>query len=236
MNTGSQTTQGGFGTFSGVVRPTALTILGAMVYLREGWLVGQGGVLGAWLVILLAVSITGTTALSLASIASNVRVRPGGAFAIVSQALGLEAGGAIGVPLYIAQAASSAMYVYAFTEAWAYLFPQHPAQLVALVAYVGLALVAWKSANLAFRAQGLLAWVIAAALVSGFLGVFTADQLVAPRIVGGFSGTSPVGAFAIFFPAVTGIMVGAGMSGSLADPRRAIPRGTLWAWGFTAGV
>ncbi|MCA9494208.1 MAG: hypothetical protein KC621_29980, partial [Myxococcales bacterium] len=36
-----------------------------------------------------------------------------------------------------------------------------------------------------------------------------------------------------FFPAATGIMVGVGMSGSLDDPRRAVPRGTLGAWGTT---
>jgi amino acid transporter len=100
-----------FGTFAGVFRPISLTILGAMLYLREGWLVGNAGLAGALFVILLATAITGATALSLASIATNVCVRPGGAFAIVSQALGLEAGGAIGVPLYIAQTLSSALYV-----------------------------------------------------------------------------------------------------------------------------
>ncbi|TNE88138.1 MAG: hypothetical protein EP330_15890 [Deltaproteobacteria bacterium] len=226
----------GFGTFTGVVRPVALTILGAMLYLREGWLVGQAGVLGALFVIGLSVAITGTTAMSLASIASNVRVRPGGAFAIISQALGLEAGGAIGVPLYIAQAASSAMYVYAFTEAWAYLFPDHPAGWVAGIAYAALALLAWASSDLAFRAQGVLMWVIVAALVSGLLGIFRTPHLADPVLVGRFADTSPVGAFAIFFPAVTGIMVGAGMSGSLADPRRAIPRGTLIAWAGTSAI
>lgn len=91
-----------FGTFSGVVRPILLTVLGAMLYLREGWLVGDLGLVGALAVMAAAITITGTTALSLASIASNVRVKPSGAFAIIAQALGLEAGGAIGIPLYIA--------------------------------------------------------------------------------------------------------------------------------------
>jgi len=225
-----------FDTFTGVFRPVFLTILGAMLYLREGWLVGNAGLLGALLIILTATAITGTTALSLASIASNVRVRPGGAFAIIAQALGLEAGGAIGVPLYIAQAASSAMYIYAFAEAWAYLFPSHRPGVVAAIAFAGVALVAWRSAGLAFKAQAVMLGVVGLALLSALAGLLRAPTLHSPHLLGHFPDASPVAAFAIFFPAATGIMVGAGMSGSLADPRRAIPRGTLAAWGATLAI
>ena len=56
-----------FGTFNGVFRPTILTILGVMMYLREGWVVGNAGLLGAVLVILACYLITGTTALSISS-------------------------------------------------------------------------------------------------------------------------------------------------------------------------
>ncbi len=224
-----------FGTFAGVFRPVSLTILGALLYLREGWLVGDVGLLGALAVIAGSVAITGTTSMSLASIASNVRVRPGGAFAIIAQALGLEAGGAIGIPLYIAQSLSSAMYIYAFTEAWAYLFPGHPPTLVAFVAFGAVALLAWRSAGLAFSAQRAMVFVVCAALLSALLGLVTAPELHAPAWLPVDAGSGDlVTAFSIFFPAVTGIMVGAGMSGDLRDPRRSIPRGTLAAWGVTS--
>ncbi len=224
-----------FSTFQGVFRPIFLTTLGAMLFLREGWLVGNAGLGGALLVIAGAVSITGLTALSLASIATNVRVKPGGAFAITAQALGLEAGGAIGVPLYIAQSLSAAMYLYAFAEAWSFLFPSHDLRLVAVLGFGLVAAVAWRSAHLAARAQALMFGVVLVAMGAAFSGWFTAD-LVRPQLVGRFTDATFAQCFAIFFPAVTGILVGAGMSGELTDPRRSLPRGTLSAWGVTTAV
>ncbi|MFB6345670.1 MAG: hypothetical protein ABEK50_07865, partial [bacterium] len=43
-----------FGTFGGVFVPTLLTILGVILFLREGWVVGNAGLLGSWLIITLA--------------------------------------------------------------------------------------------------------------------------------------------------------------------------------------
>lgn len=225
-----------FGTFAGVFRPVFLAVLGAMLYLREGWVIGQAGLLGGLLVIGAALAISGTTALSLASIASNVRVRAGGAFAIIAQALGLEAGGAIGIPLFFAQAISSAMYIFAFSEAWTWIFPSHSPRIVAGLSYAVVSLLAWRSAGLALRAQGVLLFVVAAALLSAIAGLFTAESLVSPTMLGDLPDTSLTELFAIFFPAATGIMVGVGMSGDLARPRRAIPRGTLFAWAITSVV
>jgi hypothetical protein len=53
-----------FGMFAGVFLPSILTILGVIMYLRLGWVVGQAGLIGTLLIILLADVISITTGLS----------------------------------------------------------------------------------------------------------------------------------------------------------------------------
>jgi len=222
------------GTFAGVYRPTVLTILGVMMYLREGWLVGHAGLFGGILIICVIFLITGTTALALSSIATNTRVGPGGVFAIISRSMGLETGGSIGIPLYIGQSLSAALYIYGFSEMWLYLFPSHPQLLVVYGIFaVGFG-TAYISTRLAFRLQGLVMLIILASLTSILLGVTNlggATELQQPTLWGAFDAGGFWVLFAIFFPAGTGIMVGASMSGALENPRRSIPRGTLAAVG-----
>jgi solute carrier family 12 sodium/potassium/chloride transporter 2 len=161
-----------FGTFGGVFTPTLLTILGVIMYLREGWVVGNAGLLGAWLVILLACAITACTGLSMSSITTNIRIGAGGAFSIISQSLGLEIGGSVGIPLYLAQALAVAMYIFGFREGWQWIFPHHPALLIDLAVFAVLLVIAAISANLAFRVQYVITVVIAASLISVALAAF----------------------------------------------------------------
>lgn len=86
------------------------------MYLRLAWVVGNGGLLGALLIILLALVVTISTGLAVSSIATNVRVGAGGAFSIISQSLGLEVGGSIGFTLYLAQGISIALYILGFAD------------------------------------------------------------------------------------------------------------------------
>ncbi|QXD16915.1 Na-K-Cl cotransporter [Rhodocaloribacter litoris] len=211
-----------------------LTILGVIMYLREGWVVGQAGLGGAVLIILLTFLITGTAALSLSSITTNIRMGAGGVFYIISQSLGLEPGGSIGIPLYLGQALSAALYIYGFSEAWLYLFPDHPQLLVAYGVFAVVFTATLISTRLAFRLQGLVMFVILVSLgsiVLGLTGIGRQEPLHNPQLWGPFDAGGFWVLFAIFFPAGTGIKVGASMSGALADPRRSIPRGTLAAVG-----
>ena len=222
------------GTFAGVYRPTVLTILGLMMYVREGWVVGQAGLLGTVLIILGMFVITGTSALSLSSITTNIHIGAGGVFSIISKSLGLETGGSIGIPLYLGQALSGALYIYGFTEGWLYLFPEHSPWLVAYSLFAVTFGIAVASSAIAFKVQGIVMIIILVSMGSIALGVtqFGVNQtLHTPQLWGSFDDVSFWTLFAIFFPGATGIKVGASMSGALASPRKSIPRGTLAAVG-----
>ncbi|MEO0321546.1 MAG: Na-K-Cl cotransporter [Myxococcota bacterium] len=228
---------GRFGTFGGVFTPSILTILGVIMYLRLGWVTGQAGLAGTLVVIVVAHLISYATGLSVASIATNRTVGAGGAYFMISRSLGAAAGAAIGIPLFFAQGLSVTFYIVGFTEALMPLVPE-PARavlsplLISTLVNLLLTGLSLKSADLAIKAQYFVMGTIVLSLVS-FFGGQTADF---PREI---EWTNADGAgfgavFAIFFPAVTGIMAGVGMSGDLADPRRSIPRGTLLA--ITVGM
>src|SRR5210317_2010258 len=134
-----------FGTFGGVFTPTLLTILGVIMYLRLGWVVGNAGLLGAWLIIILSFLITLATALSMSSITTNIRIGAGGAYAIISQSLGLEVGGSLGIPRYVSQGLAVTMYIFGFREGWLGIFPDNNAFLVDILVFALLFGIAYIS-------------------------------------------------------------------------------------------
>jgi len=222
-----------FGTFDGVFLPTLLTILGAVMYLRTGWVVGNAGLLGAWAIILLANLITACTGLSISTVATNIRVGAGGSFSIISQSLGLEVGGSINVPFYLAQSISVAFYIFAFAEGWQSIFPSHPAILVLFAIFAICCLVAFVSVGFAARMRYPILFIVTFSLFSVLLGLFPlfgqAGAVYTPTLIGAFPSGSFWQIFAVFFPAVTGVLAGVNMSGTLAQPRRSIPIGTMAA-------
>lgn len=234
-----------FGTFGGVFTPTLLTILGVIMYLRLGWVVGNAGLLGAWAIILLSYLITLCTALSMSSITTNIRIGAGGAYAIISQALGLEVGGSLGIPRYISQGLAVTMYIFGFREGWLSIFPMHSPFLVDLTVFIVLYAIAYKSADLAIKTQFIIMGIIVLSLFSiAFAAYFGSMTISTEEAVkwGTFKGVEGSTSeefwlvFAVFFPAATGIMAGANMSGELKDPRKSIPSGTLWAIGVSLVV
>ncbi len=230
-----------FGTFGGVFTPCTLTILGVIMFLRFGQVVGQAGVWYALLIVAVAKAITLLTTLSLSAIATNTRVRGGGAYFLISRSLGVEFGGAIGLVFFLAQAVSVAMYVIGFSEAFVATLPTgglSPAA-IATITNVVVFICVLIGASWTIKVQYVILAILAAALASFYMGAFQQFDPVILRsnLEPHFTaGNSVFTMFALFFPAVTGIMAGANMSGDLREPAVAIPRGTLAAVALTGLV
>jgi amino acid transporter len=222
------------GTFGGVFTPNVLTILGVIMYLRLGWVVGNAGLIGALVIILLAKIVTISTGLSMSSITTNIRIGSGGAYSIISRSLGLEAGGAIGIPFYFAQALSAALYIIGFTEGWISFFPHHPYWIVFTTTWFILLIISYISAHFAIRVQYIVMTIMGLSLLSFFLS--PEPRIHSVQLIGSFHKADFWQTFAIFFPAVTGIMAGANMSGDLKDPRKSIPIGTMAAIFVTMAI
>ncbi|HMN39229.1 MAG TPA: amino acid permease [Phycisphaerales bacterium] len=235
---------GRLGTFAGVFTPSILTILGIILFQRLGFVVGAGGLVEAIGIILLATAISLVTSISLAAIATNMRVRGGGDYFLISRTLGVEYGGAIGVVLFIAQAVSIAFYCIGFGEATAAMLGKTgdaaTISLIAATATLIIAGIAFIGADLATKFQFFVMIALGVALGSFFVGgVLNWDN----ALLGESLRASPRRAappfwliFAVFFPAVTGFTQGVSMSGDLRDPSRSLPRGTFLAVGISTVV
>jgi potassium/chloride transporter 4/5/6 len=223
---------GGLGSFLGVFTPSILTILGVMMYLRFGWVVGHAGLAGALGIVVVANLITLVTTFSLSAVATNMRVGVGGAYYIISRSLGLQIGGAIGLPLFLSQVLSVTLYSFGLAEsvrfAWGDM-PEIAIQIVAAVIVVGVTLLSVRSARFALSTQIPIMILIGLSLLALFVGTAMRHD---GETLGWSSGSGRYtfwAIFAVFFPAVTGVMAGLGLSGDLREPQRSIPRGTIAA-------
>ncbi len=228
----------GFGAFGGVFTPCTLTILGVIMFLRFGYVVGNSGLFSAILIILVAKVITTLTTLSLSAIATNTKVQGGGAYYLISRSLGVEFGGAIGVVFFLAQAISVALYVIGFTEALAAVVGDSVNfKVAACITNLIVFGCVFIGAGWTIRVQYLILAILVASLVSFFVGAFDSFSLerLSTNLHPSYIGSENIFTmFALFFPAVTGIMAGANMSGDLRNPAKSIPSGTLWAVFVTA--
>jgi len=217
------------GTFLGVFTPTVLTILGVIMYMRFGWVVGHMGLFKALIIVSIANLITFITTLSFSSVATNQKVGVGGAYYIISRSLGLSIGGAVGVPLFLSQVFSVTLYCYGFAETLHFLIPSLPVQPVAFVTIIAVAAMSFKSAEFALKSQVPIMFFVILSIVFIIIGAFVNDTSTAIRFSESSGKVSFFTAFAIFFPAVTGIMAGLGLSGDLKDPQKSIPTGAILA-------
>ncbi len=227
-------TPAGLGTFAGVFTPSILTILGIILFLRLGFVVGAAGLAEALLVIAAANLVSVLTSLSLAAIATNLRVKGGGDYYLISRTLGLGFGGAIGLVLFFAQAISVGFYCIGFAEAVAAMLGSDSGLTVRLLAggaVAALFVLAWLGADWATKFQYVVMAAIILAIAAFAIGAFGSwdRSLLVDNWARPEGGLPFWAAFAIFFPAVTGFTQGVSMSGDLKSPGRSIPAGVLSA-------
>lgn len=241
-----------FGWIKGVLVRCMLNIWGVMLFIRLSWIVGQAGIGLSVLVIVMATVVTTITGLSTSAIATNGFVRGGGAYYLISRSLGPEFGGAIGLIFAFANAVAVAMYVVGFAETVVELLKEHSilmideindiriigAITVVILLGISVAGMEWEA-----KAQIVLLVILLLAIADFVIGTFISLESKKPK--GFFGYKSEIfnenfgpdfreeetffSVFAIFFPAATGILAGANISGDLADPQSAIPKGTLLA-------
>ena len=229
----SSATPNRLGTFGGVFTPSILTILGVIFFMRAGFVIGQAGIFQALLILCLASSITVLTSLSISAVSTNTPVAGGGAYFLISRALGPEFGGAIGLALFCAQTISVPLYILGFTEALVRTFPgaADNFRTIALITTAVLFLIAYVGASWAIRTQYVIMSVLGVSILVILTGAILHFQkdVFAQNWTSGYNNPSMSfwKVFAIYFPAVTGIMAGVSLSGDLKNPRRSIPAGTV---------
>jgi amino acid transporter len=221
-----------FGTFAGVFTPSILTILGVIMYMRLGWVVGNAGLIGTILIIILAHVIAVTTGLSVSSVATDKKIGAGGIYYVLSRSMGIPIGGSIGIALYIGTAFSIALYLIGFAESFNGYFgfgmSINDLRITGTIALIALTVITLISTSVALKAQ----FFILAAIIISLLSIYFGTSEFEPETIRMFSSEESVRleiVFAVFFPAVTGFTAGIAMSGDLKDPKKSIPRGTLFA-------
>ncbi|KAM3867825.1 solute carrier family 12 member 2 [Diretmus argenteus] len=241
-----------FGWVKGVLVRCMLNIWGVMLFIRMSWIVGQAGIGLTIAIIMMATVVTTITGLSTSAIATNGFVRGGGAYYLISRSLGPEFGGSIGLIFAFANAVAVAMYVVGFAETVVELLNDVDALMtdelndirivgtltVILLLGISVAGMEWEA-----KAQIVLLVILLAAIANFFIGTFIPMRSKEPKGFFGYNTAILVenlgpdfredesffSVFAIFFPAATGILAGANISGDLSDPQSAIPKGTLLA-------
>lgn len=243
-------------TLTGVFLPCCQNIMGIVLFLRLSWITGQAGVALAVTIVLLSVLCTSLTTLSLSALATNGKIKGGGAYHVISRSLGPAVGAAVGVCFYLGTAAASSLYVLGAVEAvvditgidLAGSWTLQVLGEILTAALAGMVLLGTK--HVARIGPAALAAVVLA-VVSIYMGVATlgtsesnftrASAVSASRLSDNsgpeFSAGNSFGSLlALFFPSVTGIMSGSNRSAVLRDPSRSIPLGTLAAVAVTGTI
>ncbi|GAB1451126.1 hypothetical protein MASR2M47_11820 [Draconibacterium sp.] len=223
-----------FGTFGGVFTPSILTILGVIMYMRFPSIIGQIGLINTLGIILIAHIISVTTALSVASLATDKMVKTGGTYFMISRSLGLPIGGTLGLALFVGLSFATSLYLIGFAESFLLYWDMdtsiNSVRLAGTIILLIVTTITFISASLAIKSQ----YIIMTAMVLSLLSIFLGHHEFAPKEIHWkpMADSAPfMLLFGIFFPAVTGFEAGVAMSGDLKDAKKSLPLGAIAAVG-----
>lgn len=137
------------GTFDGVFFPTALNVLSILMFLRFGFVMGQMGIAGTILLLLMSYFIDLLTVLSVSAISTNGTVRGGGAYYMILRSLGPEFGVAIGIIFFIGQVLNTSLNVVGLIEPFLENFGKPDGVMLLLLPFSYLWRIAYSSMLLA---------------------------------------------------------------------------------------
>ncbi|KAM9316572.1 solute carrier family 12 member 9-like [Gastrophryne carolinensis] len=194
-------------TFLGVVVPTLLAMFSVVLFLRIGFVVGQSGLYETVGMLILSYFIIGMTVLSVCAISTNGALEAGGAYYMISRALGPEFGGSIGIMFFLANVCGSALYILGLVETIVAMFGIPPGQDTKSGIHVlpqsywfeflygsGLLficlIVCLIGASIYAKATFIIFIVVMVVLVTVFISFFAVKETVVPIVTKGDNGTN----------------------------------------------
>ncbi|KRZ50260.1 Solute carrier family 12 member 1 [Trichinella nativa] len=184
----------------------------------------------------------------------------GGAYFLLSRSLGPEFGGSIGLLFSFANAVAVAMYVVGFAESVVDVMKKHDTyivdgslndiRIISLATAVVILAIVIVGVLFETKAQMILLAILSISVLNYLIGTTLpkSEDMQAKGFTGyswetfmknllpEFRGETFFSLFSIYFPAATGVMAGANISGDLKNAHNAIPKGTLLAILITSSV
>ncbi|KRZ95914.1 Solute carrier family 12 member 1 [Trichinella sp. T8] len=246
------------GWIKGVLIRCILCIFGVILYLRLSWITGQAGVRNFDVGHCSSCFISHHFDLIIAMCHCYKRGR--GAYFLLSRSLGPEFGGSIGLLFSFANAVAVAMYVVGFAESVVDVMKKHDTyivdgslndiRIISLATAVVILAIVIVGVLFETKAQMILLAILSISVLNYLIGTTLpkSEDMQAKGFTGyswetfmknllpEFRGETFFSLFSIYFPAATGVMAGANISGDLKNAHNAIPKGTLLAILITSSV
>ncbi|KAF0720013.1 Aste57867_621 [Aphanomyces stellatus] len=237
------------GTLQGVYFPCLQSIIGVTLFLRMPWVTSQAGVLLTCFLFVMCQSVAYLTTLSICALVTNGKVGGGGVYFLISRTIGIETGSAVGLLVYVGSTCSLAFSVLGATETFKNIVDTshwfiHESSYLALILLVILCGVSAVGVKYISMVGSLCLAIVFGSLGCSLLGLIVHvchtplphdivwfDNVHTNFTVDPSTNIMPnMGLMiAMIYPGTTGYMAGAMRSGTLENPSKSIPVGTIAA-------